>query len=125
MANAAASKIENGKQARSITICKKALHASIDLVVKHIVAVKDFLINRPRVKKILFGGLRHGFALLIAPLRIFVSGDCQIPVQSQFGHAPARAYARTALASTSGSRIGRLNNAAAAASNASAYHIHR
>ena len=65
MASAAASKIENGKQARSITICKKALHASIDLVVKHIVAVKDFLINRPRVKKILFGGLRHGFALLI------------------------------------------------------------
>src|SRR4029077_8797691 len=69
MASAAASKIENGKQARSITIGEKVLHASIDLVVKHIVALKDFLINRPRVKKILFRSLRHGFALLICPFK--------------------------------------------------------
>src|SRR5713226_1683956 len=80
MASAAASQVENGKRARCETVSKKALHASIDLVVKHIVTVKDFLIDRPRIKKIFFGGLRHGFSLFICSLKnLAVSGFCQIP----------------------------------------------
>src|ERR1700730_13454127 len=60
MASAAASQVENGKRARCETVSKNTLYASIDLVVKHIVMVKDFFIDRPRIKKIFSGGFRHG-----------------------------------------------------------------
>ena len=61
--------IEENKRPAARTVGKNSSDVSINLVVKHIVALKDFLINRPRVKKILFRSLRHGFALLICPFK--------------------------------------------------------